>query len=398
MAVESSAVERHLEACWRCKESLWEMQSTLEAIQQQQPRLQRDLAPQIIEKIRLRQQARRRTALCFGMPALLAIAGMFWFALFSCRSEAPSEECPKALPSLPAISGRPEPTSGQGRSDAIAASLRWFTETQEPDGSWDPEKWGGKKQYTVALTGLVLLSFLESESGCRESVLRGIAYLLRRQNRDGLFGGEGEDALYGHGIAALALLKAYRKFPGRDAWKEPITRAVDHLCRSQKISGGWREPDHHRDADVSVSLWQLEVLIAAHGQGWSGVSRNMEMAQRWLADRSGHGVGSIFRGSGHSPRFHPGGASPGRRPVLAISGERLSRREADFYLRCFEGMSLPSAPADRERWSDRSVRELTERQVRSGPYHGTWEPEGSWGEAGGRLCATALAVILLQFL
>jgi len=56
--------------------------------------------------------------------------------------------------------------------------------------------------------------------------------------------------------------------------------------------------------------------------------------------------------------------------------------------------------ADRARaqWNEKLVATLLEGQGKDGAAVGSWDPVGTWGEDGGRIHATALAVLSLQSL
>jgi hypothetical protein len=39
---------------------------------------------------------------------------------------------------------------------------------------------------------------------------------------------------------------------------------------------------------------------------------------------------------------------------------------------------------------------MSDRQLRGGPNSGSWDPSDRWGDAGGRVYATAMGVLSLQ--
>jgi len=42
------------------------------------------------------------------------------------------------------------------------------------------------------------------------------------------------------------------------------------------------------------------------------------------------------------------------------------------------------------------TRVLTKHQVKAGPERGSWNPDGVWGEVGGRVYSTAMATLSLE--
>jgi len=217
----------------------------------------------------------------------------------------------------------------QGTEEAIRIGLIWLVRHQNDNGSWSamtckdhcpadkpcqPETGAGESDaytdtFDVGLTGLSLLAFLgagfghnakqyvvdtfkakKSELG-KDVVLKGLKWLVARQNPDGSFSSPGHRKLYNEAIAALALSEAYGLTQNR-AWKEPAQKAINFLCAAQKDSPkgsgkwGWRydapadiqekrsdyanEKDFQselHDADTSVTGWAVMALKSAHASG-----------------------------------------------------------------------------------------------------------------------------------
>ena len=71
----------------------------------------------------------------------------------------------------------------------------------------------------------------------------------------------------------------------------------------------------------------------------------------------------------------------------------------DYCYWFFGGEALRHAAADQGKpWRDAMVSALVEGQRREEKLAGSWDPVGPWGEDGGRLYSTALAVLALQSL
>ncbi|GAH78662.1 unnamed protein product, partial [marine sediment metagenome] len=77
--------------------------------------------------------------------------------------------------------------------------------------------------------------------------------------------------------------------------------------------------------------------------------------------------------------------------------------EPDYYEWYFLAHALRAAQGTRVRETAEFSRmaaelrtALLERQVKTGPHSGSWEPSDRWGRAGGRVYATAMAALSLQ--
>ncbi len=112
---------------------------------------------------------------------------------------------------------------------AVAAALVWLANHQMPDGSWSLEHFdqrciSGDKSCTgrgsqfadSGATAMGLLPFLaagqthKTKGLYKEHITKGILWLLRNQQPDGcLANPNGNQAMYSHGLATIALSEAY---------------------------------------------------------------------------------------------------------------------------------------------------------------------------------------------
>ncbi|MBI4713001.1 MAG: zf-HC2 domain-containing protein [Planctomycetes bacterium] len=217
---------------------------------------------------------------------------------------------------------------------AVKGGLNWLAQAQSPDGAWDGSRYGGRKEYQVALSSLSLLCFLadghnhisggaaaESRPERRDTytalVNRGIKFLLAQQDSDGLVGpktlngkparpnAEGGQAgspaliggdpvtysgmrdkpvnyMYNHGLATLCLLEDY--IMSRDpALERPVNQAVSFIISAQNANGGWGYTKGSPTAgDSSVTAWQIPSLKLAQTLGIGGAAESLEKAKNWL--------------------------------------------------------------------------------------------------------------------
>jgi hypothetical protein len=200
-------------------------------------------------------------------------------------------------------------------------------------------------RFDVGLTSLSLLAFLGAGFGHnakqyvvdtykakkhelgKDVVLKGLKWLVARQNPDGSFSSPGHRSLYNEALAALALSEAYG-FTLNRAWKEPAQKAINFLCAAQKDSPkgagkwGWRydtpadiqekradyanEKDFQgelHDADTSVTGWMVMALKSAHASGLEVPKESEEGAVNFVkwASRQDGLVGYLEAGSAGLP-------------------------------------------------------------------------------------------------
>ena len=346
---ENRALKKHLDECSYCREDLWEMQVTMEKIQAPAVMLQKDLAPKILANI---PQENWKSGQTFSKPfrkigSLMAASILALVCLYNFWDQPHNRTDPN-----------------------ITKALQWLAQNQELDGAWHPQKWGGQREYTTALTGLVLLAFLENDcAGDRFqiNISRALQYILRRQNSDGLFGPATNHALYNQGIATLALLKAHAQKKDLKKLARPIERALRYIYYQQSASGVCGNLYFAQKANISVAFWQLQALLTAQSQGQFHLGKNVNME-------------------------------------LTSMDEVIQRMTAppaaqlDYYQWYFLSWALHKAHIKDPHWTDKVRKILLERQIKTGVHQGSWEPNDHWGQTGGRLYSTAMAVLTLQVL
>jgi len=130
-----------------------------------------------------------------------------------------------------------------------------------------------------AVTGLAVMAFLSAghvpDEGRYGAVIeKGIRWVLRKQQRNGLLGTDGQQEMYQHGIATLMLAEAAgmtREDLGQDI-RKALARAVRVILKAQRTNGhdrgGWRyRVAHVEGTDISVTGWQVMALRAARNVG-----------------------------------------------------------------------------------------------------------------------------------
>jgi len=296
-------------------------------------------------------------------------------------------------------------------------ALAWLCQTQEADGSWSAAKWGGSQHYEVALTGLSLLTLLDGKSGSKTAIEKAIAYLIQHQQADGRFGEIFSGTPYNHGIATLALAKAYETRKDK-ALCLVLDKAISAICARQYADGGWGyENEAHPASNLSITLWQIEALRLVSKYDWPQVRTRVERGLRWMAGVAADDGSFGYQKSGDTPGgasqtltamgamslldpAHIGLVSPGRRQAIKAQMQRLASTpgpDMDYYRRYFLTAALKmmdEEPAHRGLMAMRH--DLVTQQIKRGAEAGSWKADDRWGSTGGRIYATAMASLSLH--
>jgi hypothetical protein len=180
-----------------------------------------------------------------------------------------------ALLCWPAVSIAADEDGQKQPSAAVKKALEFLKQAQEKDGSWRVDR----PPKNTAATGLSVLAFLSAGHGPGQGafgdvVERGIRPVLKTQTREGLLGVPGLYEMYQHGICTLMLaevLPATKDKKLAREIKETLAKAVKAIVESQRkegiARGGWRYQYKAKDADLSVTGWQILALLAAKKAG-----------------------------------------------------------------------------------------------------------------------------------
>jgi hypothetical protein len=263
----------------------------------------------------------------------------------------------------------------------------------------------------------------------RETVRRGLDWLVKHQKADGDLFNRGSEAahFYSHGIAAIALCEAYGMTQDRDL-REPAKKAIDFIVRSQDpVRGGWRYRPRE-GSDTSVSGWQLMALKSAQMAGldvpeetirkfghWldlAQVSRGRYVYNPWNLDtddeRKGRAPNPTMTAQAMVMRMYLG---QDRDPTVLQQGadylmENLPQADMsatpDCYYWYYATQAMYHMQGDYwKAWDARVTPLLRAGQVARGPWRGSWsasEPvPDHWGREAGRHYVTAMRVLTLEF-
>ncbi|UCF33541.1 MAG: PD40 domain-containing protein [Phycisphaerales bacterium] len=309
---------------------------------------------------------------------------------------------------------------------AVADALKWLAAHQSADGHWDAVDFDegcgvcdGEAEIDadIAMTGLATLCFLGanhthlSDGPYRETVAKAVRWLLERQ--DGKGGLLGDETMYSHGIATLALSEAYG-MTDDGSLALPVQRAVDFIIRARsQREGGWRyEPG--QAGDTSVLGWQVMALKSAELAGISVPDAGFKTARDWMDKVEHPGVPGAY---GYQPGRRPNpamtaegmftlqllGAKPEERR-MQNSAELISRyppsweSQQNTYYWYYATLALFQHQGPKwERWNEAMTNELIASQRRDGAAAGSWDPEqDEWAARAGRVYQTTLCTLMLE--
>lgn len=397
----------HAAACPECEaavEAVRRTVATLRAVPDEKPG--RDLAPTILTLIAAERGGRvsrifgpapaRIVRLAAAAALVAALGAGVWLAARTGYRVGP------------AVAARP-----------VDRGADWLCRIQEADGSWSTARWGGDARYEVALTSLALMALLQDEAlppPRAGPARRAMEFLRARQDATGRFGPAFDNAPYNHGMATLALLRAWERFRDPEL-QAPVDRAVAYIVKRQRPAGGWGyESVADAAPNLSVSYWQCEALRVAEKLGWPSVRAPCDRGRMWIAGLGDDEGFYGYRGAGDTPAgaralsamgaatilTHDGGSEvPAarldavKRRVVEVAGG--SRTSEDYYHSYFLMRALRSlAQGEGGGFLEAMRRDLLNRQVLRGDTAGSFEPDARWGAVGGRVYSTALAMLALK--
>lgn len=424
--VEQALIEKHCGSCDACRRRVDEFRGVLARMRDvPAATVGRDLAPVILARIPAAEWSRsaRWLDIYIHFPQLARVAAALVLlvsagAVLFVAVRSHRNENAVVANDVAKQSG----AKGSGKQEAIACGLAWLAAHQEADGSWDAEKWGARKEHTVGITALSLLAFMGRDSDpingpYHGAIRRGIRFLVGQQDVGGRVGPVCANAMYNHGMATVALLKARRLDPGK-AWTDADAgdQAVDFACAAQKESGGWGYSEGSEGAaNTSITVWQLQSLMLAEAMGRRELAPRIERSMAWLrgmvdvngrmgysreeASPNGYetltaaGILCLLAGDSH-PKDND------RVALLVRSLEASAGRQGktiDYYRWYFMTQALQSTGSTASKEVAGHMQELLiAQQAQKGPGAGSWELGDRWSPAGGRIYTTSMALLSLE--
>ncbi len=337
----------------------------------------------------------------------------------------------------------------QESENSVMLGLAWLATHQQRDGRWSLKNYGqgiqGCNCHTgfeakvqdndTAATAFGVLPFLGAGithnraptadlNKYQRVVKDGLDFLIKNQvkskdaNQNGHLGG----TMYSHSLAAMALCEAYG-LSGDDKLRIPAQLSIRYLIEAQHGGGGWRYGPN-QEGDLSATGWVFLAIQDGRLAGLPFSDKSLKQAERFLD--------SVAKGPDDA-KLSRYAYEPVREPTLTMTAAGLLTRQYVGWKRdnehliagCKYIMQPPHLPPatgpvggplgaiyyyyyatqvlhhmegeDFDVWNYRMREHLIRTQQRYGHKVGSWEAEGAdWGEAGGRLYSTSLALLTLQ--
>ncbi len=336
-----------------------------------------------------------------------------------------------------------EGQGGNAKTEAaVVAALNWLVAAQSRDGRWSANQFGAGQEQMVlgqdrggagrnadtGISSLALLAFLGAghshvQGEYRDTVRRGVDFLLRSQAADGsLFGDSTLYAqMYCHSMATFALAEA-EALSGDRRLEPAVIKAVNYSLSAQNTgTGGWRYRPGD-SGDTSQMGWQIMGLASAKRAGirvpdqtWNRVDRFLRSVRRGtfggLASyRSDSPASTSMTAESlycHLVLEEVSGLSCTEAAANEASNQILSAlptaERVNLYYWYYATLALhhrqqmnDDASVAWHTWNDSLTGVLLNTQVTEGSNSGSWNTDCQWGGYGGRVYTTSLAAMCLE--
>src|SRR5262245_25253067 len=330
---------------------------------------------------------------------------------------------------------------------AVGRGLRWLAQHQAPDGGWSLSDFHRhfradlkSTTYTIdprakgrGMTGAAgdtagaafgVLPFLaagithkpgsgkkaELDDQYVKTVSRALAHLMKKQSRDGDFGGN----MYSHGLATIAMCEAYGLTSDPNI-KASAQKGINFIVSAQDPGGGgWRY--RPREAgDTSVVGWQVMALKSGQMSGLNVPTITLKGAEKFLdsvesSDKGGYG----YTNTGDSPTMSAVGllcrqylGVPRRNPGLRNGCDKLKRYPpgsvGTLYYDYYATQVMHHMGGDYWDWWNEGPRGKGSGTGMRDILISRQSPDGSWdptrdghGAVGGRIMITSLSLLTLE--
>jgi hypothetical protein len=319
----------------------------------------------------------------------------------------------------------------QQSEDAVAMGLSYLAKMQEEDGRWtrvEGDRQRGrhnKVAHDMACTGFAVLAFLGQDhrpdrpGPYRDVVANAIDFLIDQQDERGDLrgvkhlrgGGSDSSNMYDQGIATYALAEC-GIMTHDPRVIEAANRGAKFIVAAQDNgSGGWRYAPGEA-GDSSVFGWQIMALHSAEQVGFAIPEKTLDGAKRYIKSCE---EGEHHLLAGYQP--HNGPTPPMTAELLFsrmlldmpledegideavkfLSSQPPGSNDADLYYWYYASLSMLNMQHLKWKdWNTRTREALIHMQKKSGPSAGCWETNFKWGDRGGRIFTTSMAVLTLE--
>jgi len=174
---------------------------------------------------------------------------------------------------------------GKEADKSIQDGLAWLAKSQNSDGSFGSGTYRGN----IAVTSLAGIAFMASGSSPGRgpygaSIDKALSYVMDNTSPSGFIAvatASTHGPMYSHGFGALFLAEAYG-MTHRPEIREKLQKAVRLIIDTQNAEGGWRYQPVKHDADLSVTICEINALRAARNAGLYIPRQTVEACIRYV--------------------------------------------------------------------------------------------------------------------
>ncbi len=168
---------------------------------------------------------------------------------------------------------------------SIHTGLAWLAKAQNSDGSYGSGTYRGN----IAVTSLSGLAFMAAGSSPGRGpygpqIDKALTYVMENTSPSGFIAvatAATHGPMYSHGFGTLFLAEAYG-MTHRPEIREKLQKSVRLIIDTQNLEGGWRYQPVRRDADLSVTICQINALRAARNAGIFVPKESVENCIRYV--------------------------------------------------------------------------------------------------------------------
>src|SRR6516165_6210286 len=291
---------------------------------------------------------------------------------------------------------------------AITSGLAWLARTQNDDGSFGSGTYRGN----IAVTSVAGLAFMSAGSSPGRGpygapIDKALAFVMQNTSPSGFIavpGSATHGPMYSHGFGTLFLAEAYG-MTHRPEIREKLQKAVRLILDTQNNEGGWRYQPVRHDADLSVTICQINALRAARNAGLYVPRETVKACIDYVKRSQNHDGGFRYMLQGGASAFPRSAAGV---VALQSAGEYDSKevRDGIGYLRQYiREIKLGNRYSHYYYWHYYAAQAMW---IRGGDDWSEWYPAirnelvrlqlppGNWNDSICNEYGTAMALIILQ--